>query len=101
MKRSRFTEEQIIAVLREQEAGVSTAEVCRKHGVSSATFYKWKSKFGGLEVSEAKRLRALEDENGRLKRMLADAMRKSRGSIRTTTSAALTGMPSSDSTSTA
>jgi putative transposase len=59
MKRSRFSEEQIIAVLREQEAGVSTAEVCRKHGVSSATFYKWKSKFGGLEVSEAKRLRAL------------------------------------------
>ena len=74
MKRSRFTEEQIIAVLREQEAGVSTAEVCRKHGVSSATFYKWKSKFGGLEVSDAKRLRALEGENGRLKRMLADAM---------------------------
>lgn len=74
MKRSRFTEEQIIAVLREQEAGVSTAEICRKHGVSSATFYKWKSKFGGLEVSEAKRLRALEGENGRLKRMLADAM---------------------------
>ena len=74
MKRSRFTEEQIIALLREQEAGVSTAEVCRKHGVSSATFYKWKSKFGGLEVSAAKRLRALEEENGRLKRMLADAM---------------------------
>src|SRR6266550_2863870 len=74
MKRSRFTEEQIIAVLREQEAGVSTAEVYRKHGVSTATFYKWKSKFGGLEVSDAKRLRALEDENGRLKRMLADAM---------------------------
>ena len=74
MKRSRFMEEQIIAVLREQEAGVSTAEVCRKHGVSTATFYKWKSKFGGLEVSDAKRLRALEDENGRLKRMLADAM---------------------------
>src|SRR5947207_13205569 len=74
MKRSRFTEEQIITVLREQETGVPTAEVCRKHGLSSATFYKWKAKYGGLEVSEAKRLRALEDENGRLKRMLADTM---------------------------
>src|SRR6266446_3541656 len=74
MKRSRFTEEQIIAVLREQESGVPTAKMCRKHGVSSATFYKWKAKFGGLEVSGAKRLRALENENGRLKRMLADAM---------------------------
>src|ERR1700757_2119376 len=74
MKRSRFTEEQIIAVLQEQEAGVPTAEVCRKYGVSSATFYKWKAKFGGLEVSDARRLKALEDENGRLKRMLADAM---------------------------
>src|ERR1700736_4848432 len=74
MKRSRFTEEQVIAVLREQEAGIATAEVCRKHGVSSATFYKWKAKFGGLEASEAKRLRALEDENGRLKRMLAETM---------------------------
>jgi putative transposase len=74
MKRSRFTEEQVIAVLREQGAGVPTAEVCRKHGISSATFYKWRAKYGGLELSEAKRLRALEDEDGRLKRMLADAM---------------------------
>jgi len=73
-KKARFTEEQIIAILREQEAGVATAEVCRKHGVSSATFYKWKAKYGGLQVSEAKRLRALEDENSKLKRMLADAM---------------------------
>ena len=74
MKRSRFTEEQIIGILLEQEAGVATAEVCRRHGVSSATFYKWKAKFGGLDVSEARRLKALEDENTRLKRMLADAM---------------------------
>lgn len=74
MKRSRFTEEQIIGILREQEAGVATAEVCRRHGVSSATFYKWKAKFGGLDVSEVRRLKALEDENARLKRMLADAM---------------------------
>ena len=74
MKRSRFTEEQIIGILREQEAGVATAEVCRRHGVSSATFYKWKAKFGGLDVSEARRLKPLEDENARLKRMLADAM---------------------------
>jgi putative transposase len=74
MKRSRFTEEQIIAVLQEQEAGVPTADVCRRHGVSSATFYKWKAKFGGLDVSEARRLKALESENSRLKRMLAEAM---------------------------
>lgn len=74
MKRSRFSEEQIVAILREQEAGVPTAEVCRKHGLSSATFYKWKAKYGGLDVSEAKRLKGLEDENVRLKRLLADAM---------------------------
>ena len=74
MKRSRFSEEQIIAVLKEQEAGMATAEVCRRHGISSATFYKWNSKFGGLEVSDARRLRALEDENAKLKRLLADAM---------------------------
>jgi putative transposase len=74
MKKARFSEEQIIAVLREQEAGVSTAEVCRKHGVSTATFYKWKAKFGGMDVSDAKRLKVLEDENSKLKRMLADAM---------------------------
>ena len=74
MKRSRFSEEQIIAVLKEQEAGVPTADVCRRHGISSATFYKWKSKFGGLEVSDARRLRTLEQENSRLKKLLAEAM---------------------------
>lgn len=74
MKRSRFSEEQIIAILREQEAGAKTAEVCRKHGVSGATFYKWKAKYGGMEVSEARRLKALEDENARLKKLLAEAM---------------------------
>ena len=75
MKRSRFSEEQVIAILKEQESGVATADVCRRHGISSATFYKWKSRFGGLEVSDAKKLRTLEDENARLKHLLADAMR--------------------------
>ena len=74
MKRSRFTEEQIIGILREQEAGVPVADLCRKHGLSSPTFYKWKAKYGGLDVSEARRLKALEDGNAKLKRMLADAM---------------------------
>jgi putative transposase len=74
MKRSRYTEEQIIGILKEQEAGVGVVELCRKHGMSDATFYNWKSKYGGLEVSEAKRLRALEAENAKLKRLLADAM---------------------------
>jgi putative transposase len=74
MKPSRFTEEQIIGILREQEAGLKTAEVCRKHGISSATFYNWKAKFGGMDVSDARRLKALEDENAKLKKLLAEAM---------------------------
>lgn len=74
MKRNRFTEEQIIGILKEQEAGAKATDLCRKHGVSSATFYKWKTKFGGLDVSEARRLRALEDENAKLKKLLAEAM---------------------------
>jgi putative transposase len=74
MRSSRFKEEQIIAILREQEAGTSTTDVCRRHGVSTATFYKWKAKYGGLEVSDARRLRVLEAENAKLKKLLAEAM---------------------------
>jgi putative transposase len=74
MKRRRFSEEQIIGILKEHEAGVSVADLCRKYGVSDAGIYKWKAKFGGMDVLEAKRLRTLEDENTRLKRLLADAM---------------------------
>ena len=74
MKRSRFSEEQIIGILKEQDAGAKTADVCRKHGISGATFYKWKAKYGGLDVSEARRLKLLTDENAKLKRLLAEAM---------------------------
>lgn len=74
MKKSRFSEEQIIAVLREQEAGMKTADVCRKHGISSATLYAWKAKYGGMDVSQARKLKVLEEENARLKRLLADAI---------------------------
>lgn len=74
MRKSRFTEAQIIGMIKEQEAGMATAEVCRRHGLSPATFYKLKAKYGGMDVSDAQKLRALEDENGKLKRLLADAM---------------------------
>ena len=74
MKRSRFTEEQIIGVLKQHESGISTADLCREHGISSGTFYKWKAKFGGLEVSDARRLEALEDENAKLKKLLAEQL---------------------------
>ncbi|SMO60251.1 putative transposase [Paracoccus laeviglucosivorans] len=74
MRKSRFTEAQIIGMIKEQEAGMATAEVCRRHGLSPATFYKLKAKYGGMDVSDAQRLKALEDENGKLNRLLADAM---------------------------
>jgi putative transposase len=74
MKRGRFTEEQIIAVLREHEAGAKTGDMARKHGISEATLYNWKAKYGGMEVSEAKRLRLLEDENRKLKKLLAESI---------------------------
>lgn len=74
MRKSRFTEAQIIGMIKEQEAGMRTAEVCRKHGLSQGTFYKYKSKYGGMEVSDVAKLRAMEDENARLKRLLADTM---------------------------
>jgi putative transposase len=74
MRKSRFTEEQIIKALKEHAAGLSVSDVCRKHGVSDATFYKWRSRYGGMEVSDARRLKALEEENRRLKKLLADTM---------------------------
>lgn len=74
MKRKRYSEEQIIGILREAEAGVPVADLCRKHGMSDASFYKWRSKNGGMDVSDAKKLRQLESENAKLKQLLADAM---------------------------
>jgi putative transposase len=74
LKKSRFTEEQIVGVLKESEAGMPTAELCRKHGISEQTFYRWKAKYGGMSVSEAQRLKQLEDENRKLKQMVADLM---------------------------
>ena len=74
MKRSRFSDEQIIGILKEHQTGLSAAELCRKYGISDATFYNWRKKYGGMEVSEARRLKALEEENARLKKLLAESM---------------------------
>jgi putative transposase len=74
MRRSKYSEEQIIGILKEHDAGVSTAEICRKYGVSNATFYKWRGKYGGMEVSDARKLKALEEENRKLKKLLAESM---------------------------
>ena len=74
MKRSRFTDDQIIGILKEHEAGLPAAELCRKHGISDATFYKWRAKYGGMDVSDAKRLKALQEENAKLKKLLAESM---------------------------
>jgi|TARA_R110000787_G_C13357956_1_gene439770 putative transposase len=74
MKRSRFTEEQIIGILKEHQAGLSASELCRKHGISDATFYNWRSKYGGMDVSDAKKLKALEAENAKLKKLLAESV---------------------------
>jgi putative transposase len=74
MRKSRYSQEQIIGILKEHQAGIGVAELCRRHGISDATFYAWRSKYGGLEVSEARRLKTLEDENARLKKLLAEAM---------------------------
>jgi putative transposase len=74
MRKSRFTEEQIIGVLKERQAGATAADLCRKHGISTATFYTWRSKYGGMEVSDARELKGLEEENAKLKKLLAEQM---------------------------
>ena len=74
MKRSRYTEEQIIGILKQHQAGLGAKDLCRKHGISDATFYKWQSKYGGMEVSDARKLKALQDENGKLKKLLAETV---------------------------